>query len=491
VNRSSLFKIRDRLAALSSALLLICLAITSALNGPALFGAQARALQDDDQLANVRSLDRSARTPDSGLAQLSPAEHLRRANLYMTNRAFAEARAHWQALLERYPNDANVPAALYGMGRSYFQNRQYEESLPWFERLYRDFAQLKDGREGLYSLAAALLRAGRANDAVDRYREYTERFPQGERIDGAYLNVIDGLREANRPAEAIEWVTRTRERFRGTATDTNALFARLRLDVAGGDWQHAIETADQLRASAPFASAVQTSSTEVAYLRAYSLERAGRTEEAISAYLLIPDGINSYYGELSTRRLLAIKSAARRAGVTTRVNRVNADLAASAAQYPAPYREAILRSATARGVDPRLVLAIMRQESGFRPRAKSQAAARGLLQLTIDTASKYAPGAGLNQLQDIELYRPETNILVGSEYLAALTRLFPNQPEAVAASYNGGEDNVARWLKRAGQRDAGVFAAEVGFSETKDYVFKVMSNYRAYRHLYTADLKPR
>ena len=475
------------------ALSLICLSIVPTIDARAAMAAwslKAQQAQDDDALASVRSMDRAGRTTGGALAQLSPAEHLRRANLYMTNRAFAEARAHWQALIERYPNDPNLPAALYGIGRSYFQVRQYEESLPWFERLARDFAQTKEGREGLYSLGAALLRGGRAGEAVDRYREYTVRFPQGERIEGAYLNVIDGLREAGRPSEAVEWIARTRERFRGTATDTNALFARLRLDVGIGDWQHAIETADQLR-SISLVSGVQTSSTEVAYLKAYSLERAGRMEEAANAYLAIPDGINSYYGELATKRLLAMKSAARRAAITERINRVNADIARSAALYPAQYAQAILRATARRKVDPRLVLAIMRQESNFRPRAKSQAAARGLLQLTIDTAAKYAPRAGLNNLQEIELYRPETNILVGSEYLSELARLFPDQPEAVAASYNGGEDNVARWLKRAGQKDAGVFAAEVGFSETKEYVFKVMSNYRAYRQLYTADLRPK
>ena len=81
------------------------------------------------------------------------------------------------------------------------------------------------------------------------------------------------------------------------------------------------------------------------------------------------------------------------------------------------------------------------------------------------------------------------NIPVGVEYLADLTRMFPNLPEAVAASYNGGEDNVARWVKRATQKDPGVFAAEVGYTESKDYVFKVMANYRAYKQLYTADLR--
>lgn len=487
VKRSSFLKLSGGLLALFFVLALICSPSLDSLQ--AALGAQVRALSDDDDLAGVRRDDRAGRTADGKLAQLSPAEHLRRANLYQTNRAFAEARAHYLALVERYPNDPNLPAALYGIGRSYFQNRQYEESLPWYERVARDYAQTKDGREGLYQLAAALLRAGRAGDAAERYREYTERFPQGERIEGAYLNVIDGLREAGRPAEAIEWITRTREKFRATPTDTNAQFARLRLDVSGGDWQHAIEAADQLRSSMRAATGVQTNLTEVAYLRAYSLERAGRTDEAINAYLAIPDGLNSYYGGLATQRLLNMKGAVRRQAVAERTSRVNAEIASSSNLYPVQYREAILRATARQRVDPRLILAIMRQESNFRPRAKSPAAARGLLQLTIDTALKYAPRAGLNNLQDMELYRPDTNILVGSVYLAELNGLFPDQPEAVAASYNGGEDNVARWLKRAGQKDAGVFASEVGFSETKDYVFKVMSNYRAYRQLYTADLR--
>lgn len=445
----------------------------------------------DNELANVRRLDREGRGADGRLGQLTPAEHVRRAGVYLTNRAFAEAREHFQTLIERYPEDVNVPAALYGIARSYFQVRGYAESLPFFEQLARDYGQTKEGREGLYSLASALLRLGRAMDAAARYREYTERFPAGERIEFAYLNVIDSLREANRPQEAITWIARTRERYAGTPTATNALFARLRLDVAGADWQHAIQTADELRTNA-FSRKVWTSPDEVAYLKAYSLERAGRLEEATNAYLAIPDRADSYYGWLATKRLLALNSPARRAQVNDRAERVKAQINSAANLYPAQYREAILREASRRKIDPRLVLAIMRQESGFRPRAKSPAAARGLLQLTIDTATRYAAHVGLNNLRDEDLYRPETSILLGSEYLADLSRQFPELPEAVAASYNGGEDNVARWVKRSGkQRDAGVFTAEVGFDETKNYVYKVMANYRAYQQLYTNDLRPK
>lgn len=449
--------------------------------------ANATQMRDDD-LAEARRLDRESRGADGRFQQLSAAEHLRRANIYMNNRAFAEARTHWQLLLERYPADPNVSAALYGMGRAYFQERSYQQSLPYFERLTREFAQVKDGREGLFMLATALLRGGRSAEAAARYREYTETYPQGERVEGAYLNVIDTLREAGRAPEAINWITRTRQLFPGTATDTNALFARLRLDIAASDWEHALKTLDELR-RITLQSGVMTTTEELAYLKAYCLEQAGRTPEAVNAYLILPERADSYHGWLATERLLAIKEAAKRPEVLARVTRANAEIARGAAQYPAPYRDLIVQEAVRRGVDPRLLLAIMRQESNFRERAKSPAAARGLLQLVVDTASKYARNAGINNLQDDDLYRPAVSIRIGSEYLSELMRLFPNLPEAVIASYNGGEDNVGRWLKRSGHRDGGLLAAEVGFTESKGYVFKVMANYRAYKQLYTNDLR--
>ena len=119
----------------------------------------------------------------------------------------------------------------------------------------------------------------------------------------------------------------------------------------------------------------------------------------------------------------------------------------------------------------------------------SSAGARGLLQLTIDAAQKYASNAGVTGLQESQLYQPETSIRIGSEYLRELSEMFPNLPEAVAASYNGGEDNVVRWVKRAKHKDPGVFTSEVGFDETKAYVQKVLNNYRVYRQLYTPDLR--
>ena len=65
-------------------------------------------------------------------------------------------------------------------------------------------------------------------------------------------------------------------------------------------------------------------------------------------------------------------------------------------------------------------------------------------------------GAGLNSLRENQLYQPETSITLGAEYLEYLAHMFPQLLEPVAASYNGGEDNVARWLERAKHKDPGV-----------------------------------
>jgi soluble lytic murein transglycosylase len=441
----------------------------------------------DTTLSNVRQSDAAGRSADGSVPKLAPAEHMRRASVYLGNRAFPEARAHWQALLDNYPQDPRAAEALLGIGRSYFLSKVYQDGYVVFNELVQKYPNTKEGREALNYSAASLLRMGKFSESAARYEEYINRHPNGERIDTAHLNMIDTLREANRPADAMVWVTRTRQRFAGSATETNAMFGALRLHVSEGEWSKAVAMADQL-SQRTFAKAVQTSRSEVAYLKAFSLEQAGRKNEAISAYLAVPDSIDSYYGWLATQRLAALAGKERAEIVSERESRVNSAITNIANTYPAPYRQAILSASKARKLDPRFILALMRQESVFKPFAKSPAGARGLLQLTLDTAQKYAPAAGLNSLRENQLYQPETSIMLGAEYLEHLTQLFPDMLEPVAASYNGGEDNVARWLERAGHKDRGVFTAEIGFDETKGYVQKVMSNYRVYRQLYTVDL---
>ena len=445
----------------------------------------------DATLNAVRASDRTDRSKNGKLAgDITAAEHMRRASVYMANRGFAAAREHYQAVVNDYPTDVSVPAALYGVGRTFYQERRYEDARRVYEKVARDYPQTKEGREGSNFAASSLLRMGRGAEAAARYAEYLEKYPNGERIDTAHLNIIDGYREARRPQDAITWINRTRERFAGNVVEHNAIFARLRLDIALADWPHAVQTADELLQK-PFPAGTNTNTDEVLYLKAHALERGGRTQDAIRIYLMIPDNIGSYYGGLATNRLAATGDAAARQRATERMQSAQASVNSAAGDYPVPYSFQVVKEAKKRGLDARLVLAIMKAESAFKPNAKSPSAARGLLQLTIDAAQKYGKRAGINQVTDEMLYQPNVNIAIGSEYLSELSRMFAGLSEAIAASYNGGEDNVARWLARTNQNDEGIFAAEVGFTESKNYVFKVMIYYRAYRQLYTSDLKRR
>ena len=159
--------------------------------------------------------------------------------------------------------------------------------------------------------------------------------------------------------------------------------------------------------------------------------------------------------------------------------------------YPAPYAGTIKRVAGERGIDARFVLAVMRQESRFQPDARSVAAASGLMQLIPETAQKMAGELGRNYLNGDDLYYPATSILFGTQYLADLFKRFPGRPEAVAASYNGGPDNIERWLARSKSGSADRYVAEIVYAQSKDYVYKVMANYRMYQYLYDEELRAR
>lgn len=436
---------------------------------------------NDAALERVALQDKTSRDASGKLNTLSAAEHAFRADVYSSNRQFPQAREHWQKILDFYPEDAGVPKALFGIARSYMWERDYEKAVFWFERLTKDFINTKEGREGLAFKGASLVRLNKNLEAAKTYEQYTVMFPFGERIETSYLNIIDALREANKYNEANDWIDKTRQRFSGMRAETNALHARLRMEIFRGRWNEAIAAADVLLNRGQFSDSM-TSANEVKYLKALALEKSGRKAEAASVYQSIPDNAASYFGALATEKLnrLGFDGAAK--------SRTLIVSNSSAQNYPVMFRAELLRYAKTRNVDPRFVLAIMKQESSFRANAKSPAAARGLLQLTFDTALKYTAKAGFPNMKPDDLYRADVNISVGSLYISELKEEFGGLYEAIAASYNGGEDNAARWLERSKPKEAGIFAAEVGFAESKDYVFKVMNNYRIYRELYTEDL---
>ncbi|MFN2530994.1 MAG: transglycosylase SLT domain-containing protein [Pyrinomonadaceae bacterium] len=594
---------------------------------------------DDFALAGVRALDeldRSATTP----AALTAADHLTRASVYQFNRDFLGARVHYEAVATQTVPPAVTANALYQIGRGYYQQGQYTDASNYFQKTFDESPETSSARDALLYLASANLRLKRLNEAISRYKQFIERYPDAPNPERPYLNIIDALHEAQRYSEALQWIQQTRAKFKDQIGGALAVFAEMRIHLAQGAWNSAVNDADELRQVKDLGGTRVSGGTtleEVTFLKAYALEQLGHTDEAISTYFSIPEGRNEYYGERANQRLLQLGSNEKthpavekrladleKEGINARVagqveearriaqmalrltrdpkermdllgfvrtayanlpsyripdfhivqltNTPQAELSASLLQlglydeaiplltsranqsvgeksapqqpgltnittdenftmafyslrggytnravhfgeqvwknvpkdyllelapksaiellYPAPYRGSLLKHAPSRNVDPRFVLAIARQESRFQADAKSVAAARGMMQFIASTADQVAADLKLSHFVQDDLYEPDTAILFASQYLASLFQQFPNQPDAVAGAYNGGTDNVMRWIARSRTQAPDRYVAEFGFSQTKDYVFKVLTNYWNYQRLYDSRLQP-
>lgn len=152
--------------------------------------------------------------------------------------------------------------------------------------------------------------------------------------------------------------------------------------------------------------------------------------------------------------------------------------------YPRYFYEFIAEDAERYDTDPALVLSIMREESRFNPRAKSQAAARGLLQFIITTARDIGRDVGLVDVDPEDLYDPRVIIRLGAKYLSELSKQFDGNRYRVAASYNAGPRQVALWTRMQPAEGDDYFLTAVNFDETKHYVRKVMNSYERYSEIY-------
>jgi soluble lytic murein transglycosylase len=152
--------------------------------------------------------------------------------------------------------------------------------------------------------------------------------------------------------------------------------------------------------------------------------------------------------------------------------------------YPLGHIELVRQNAALRALDPYLVLALIREESAFAPQAVSRAGARGLMQLMQQTADITAREHKLPPVTAAALETPERNIQIGVAHLADLVRDFGGNLSLTLAAYNAGRQAVQRWVQRYGFADEVEFVEDIPYTETRNYVKRVLGNYDRYQTLY-------
>jgi soluble lytic murein transglycosylase len=151
--------------------------------------------------------------------------------------------------------------------------------------------------------------------------------------------------------------------------------------------------------------------------------------------------------------------------------------------YPAGWGDLVAEQAAAYGVDPLLMLALIRQESSFDPRAQSGAQAMGLTQVVPQTARNIAARLGRDDFALRDLFKPSVSLEFGTWFVQQLLGDYKGRVFPTLAAYDAGGGNVSRWLQRFGD-DPDLLVEQIPFAETQMYLRIVYDNYWHYEALY-------
>ncbi len=400
----------------------------------------------------------------------------------------APALSAFQEFRRRYPGDAHAADALYGMGRIYESGGRNDLALSAFTAIARDYPHSDVADEARWRIGWNHQRAGAWQSAADAFARF------------AAATTSPRLRN-----EATYWQARALERGGGTEAartlyrelvdrdpaDYYAMWAERRLGMPAALLPAYGEVAAVRFAVSDPADVVglQPRTDGDAFhigrwneLRAAGVNALAREELAaiehdhsddVLTLRALLDAYRTVDGFAAAQRLL------KRLGDRAELS----DTERQRVMYPLAFWPLVSRDSQQSAVDPLLVEAVMRQESLFDPEAKSSANAYGLMQLVPETAKRVAAGSG-RAVDPLALFEPELNIDLGTRHLNGLLARFDGDALKALAAYNGGEAAVDKWQQRFGDREEDEFVESITYRETRDYVKRVVSNYRMYRLLY-------
>jgi soluble lytic murein transglycosylase len=144
-------------------------------------------------------------------------------------------------------------------------------------------------------------------------------------------------------------------------------------------------------------------------------------------------------------------------------------------RFPFPLRDAVVNQSRSIGLDPAYVYGLIRQESRFVMDARSGVGASGLMQVMPATARWTARKIGLTSFTPEQINDQQTNLLLGTSYLKLALDDFQGSMPLAAAGYNAGPGRPRNW-RNGPVLEGAIWAENVPFTETRDYVKKVLSN---------------
>lgn len=236
-----------------------------------------------------------------------------------------------------------------------------------------------------------------------------------------------------------------------------------------------------LQAPPPSPEEITVAETNPGLQRALELFRLDMRVEGVREWNWSLRGMND-------RALLAAANLARRNTVWDRAiasaDRTQ-DMHDFSLRYLAPYHDQVTAETTAQNVDTAWVYGLIRQESRFVTQANSAVGAKGLMQVMPATAQWVAKKIKLANFHPHQMTDIETNVQLGVSYLKLVLESLDNLPVLASAAYNAGPGRARRW-RGTQPLEGAIYAETIPFTETRDYVKKVMSNTMYYHLLFNS-----
>lgn len=368
----------------------------------------------------------------------------------------AEAQAMFQRQLETYPKGDMVPDALWAMMFERYAARDYRGAVALADRVSGTSGEDDIYTRGriAYFRARSLEEMRQPSDAKAAYTAVVRNHPMGfytllslNRLaamdrEGTRSLVAELKRPNDKTEGFIEMVPEVAENRHFVA---GVLLLRLSL------FKLAAQEFGALRAEFP-------NRDEVGWLVAKLFDRSGNYQRShavpgprLDMHLAYPAGSNVERWKIA---------------------------------FPQPYLEEVTKRARERGLDPAIIYAIMREESGFNAGIESFANAYGLLQLMLPTANDMAKKTGRGKVAPRDLFQPSVNIELGTMFMKVLSESYDGHAALIIGGYNGGRGNIDKWLKDRSRMPLDLWVEEIPFAQTREYVKRVTTSYWVYHWLY-------
>ena len=396
-----------------------------------------------------------------------------------------KAAGRFQSFARQYPATPGAAEALWQAAMAYERRGRRTKAREVFLSLAGRYPRSHLADRARWRAGYALYGLGRFENAARVFLKLADQTPEHYMRDQGYYWAGKSYQRAGRKALGADWIRRAAAGF-----PTSYYGSRARAMLALKDRAHPRAPAS------PGDDGLQQPYEPSPYLlKGDRLADLGLYDEAEREY--------RHAGWAHRREIFALSELQRRyerIGAMNQAFRVSGrilnlereqgvpiSLTSFRRLYPTYYWGEITRAAQDLGLDPNLVIAIIRQESAFDEMALSRAGARGLMQVMPATGRQVARKLRLKGFTTEDLWDPHTSILLGARHLADHFRHFRRSEDRqlglALSAYNAGLKVARKWSVRLPEHDVDEFVESIPYRETRNYVKLVYRNYQVYSYL--------